>query len=88
MLVPIVTAGTLDRLRIDENKRARVDQMRASLGDAGLETLDAVDYLERVLEREEDAVVAPHGHWSARGNRLLAEWLAHQLTLHFPQPGQ
>ena len=88
MLVPIVTAGTLDRMRIDEDKRGRVDHMCASLADAGLETLDAVDYLERVLEREEDALVAPHGHWSARGNRLLAEWIAHQLTLRFPQPDQ
>jgi hypothetical protein len=88
MLVPIVTAGTLDRMRIDEDKRARVDRMRASLAEAGLETLDAVDHLERALEREENALVAPHGHWSARGNHLLAEWLAHELTLSFPQPDE
>jgi hypothetical protein len=79
LLVPIVTAGTLDRIARDPGERERLAYLRAALGRSGLEVFDAVDFLERELADGGDVLVAPHGHWSAEGNRRLAAWIARRL---------
>jgi hypothetical protein len=78
-LVTIATAGTLQDMS-KPRERARIDAMRASLAGAGIDHLDLIGFLEEELAREGRSIVAPRGHWSAEGNRRIADQIAGHLA--------
>lgn len=78
-LVLIVGPGTLEAMRTDERERRLLAAVRRSLAGGVLEVIDLVPRLAEAYRQEGRALAAPLGHWSSRGNQLIAEVLADRL---------
>jgi hypothetical protein len=77
--VPIVAAGTVERMRRVDGVRRTVERMSAAICEAVPRCIDARPFLADALAAHGARIVAPRGHWSAEGNCLLAQFLAAQL---------
>lgn len=79
-LVHIVDGPTLEAMQSDPRERHRVHRIRKELAASGIDTLDLAPSLEISHRLAGDSLLAPHGHWSARGNRLIAGEIARHLA--------
>jgi len=78
-VVSMVVAGTLQRAQSHPRVMYGINYMRLAFGRMDIDTLDLTYMLEQVFEREE-AMVAPLGHWTGKGNCLIAESIALHLA--------
>lgn len=79
-LVTVTSSRDLRQLRSSPEARAALDTLQQSIEESGVDTLDAIPYLRFILRREGPALSAPNWHWSARGNCLLAYYIARDLA--------
>ncbi|MFG0317061.1 MAG: SGNH/GDSL hydrolase family protein [Planctomycetota bacterium JB042] len=87
-VVPIVTAGPLDRMKADDGEETRelLSVIRSSLGSRdGLDVLDLVPSLERWYAEHGSTLVAPHRHWTGPGNCLIADAIGAHLAALRPE---
>ena len=59
--------------------RREINAMRGSLGALELDSLDLIGPLAAAYRARGSVLKAPLAHWSAEGNRLIAEWIAAHL---------
>ncbi len=55
-----------------------------ALAGTGVELVDPIGYLTALVRNESGLATSTRAHWSGRGNCLLAEWLARELTGRHP----
>ena len=79
-LVQIIVAETLDAMQLDPGHSAVVDRMRRSVLELDVDTLDLVEYLARAYAIHDQALLAERGHWSPRGNCMIARRIAEHLA--------
>ncbi len=79
-VVPVTVAGSIERMKKDEQYRQATVLMQAALRDSGVEILDLIDPLTRAYASEGRDLAAPVAHWSSRGNCLIAERIAGALA--------
>jgi hypothetical protein len=79
-VVTMIVAGTLQESRSDPGVISTIDYMREAVGSMDFDTLDLVSVLEQAFARHGMELLAPLGHWSGQGNRLIAEALARHLA--------
>jgi hypothetical protein len=60
-------------------ERRRVKRIREVLAASELDLLDLAPYLEERLAATGPSLLAPNGHWSGLGNRLIAARIAEHL---------
>jgi hypothetical protein len=79
-LVTIITGGTIDEMETDPAERAYLNALNESLQHAPMDVLDQTGFLEQAYAREGAALMAEFGHWSERGNSLIAGQIAKHLA--------
>jgi hypothetical protein len=86
-VVHLIDRNTLEAARRDPAIRAAVDAMRAVVLEAGGEhALDLTAFLADAHDGDPAGLTKPHGHWSERANRLIAERIAAHLREHHLVP--
>jgi hypothetical protein len=78
-LVHVVDGPTIAGLRSNPLERRRVKRIREVLAASEFDLLDLAPYLEERLAATGPSLLAPHGHWSGLGNRLIAARIAEHL---------
>ena len=76
----IVVPGELAAAFRDPARRRTIEAMRRRLRGIDLDVLDAAEFLIEAYAREGGALAMPLGHWSSRGNCLIAERIAEHLA--------
>jgi hypothetical protein len=79
-VVTIVSYGTVDELKTDVALRELLDYLTQSIREADVEVLNLVHFIEQAYADEGAALTKPHGHWSGRGNCLIAGQIAKHLA--------
>lgn len=78
-LIHLVDGPTIAGLKSSELERRTVKRIREVLAASELDLLDLAPYLEERLTTTGRSLLAPHGHWSGKGNRLIAARIAEHL---------
>jgi hypothetical protein len=79
-LVHLIDGYTLERMERSTDERLQVDRIRRKLAEAGIDFLDLADFLEDRHAEIGPSLLAPRGHWTGEGNRLIAEQIAAHLS--------
>ena len=79
-LVHITAWHTLERVDTDAVERRRIPLIRRMLRERDVDFLDLFPFLHEQYLQFGSELVAPHGHWNARGNRLIADQIAAHLV--------
>jgi len=79
-VVTITFAGNLEQMEASATTSQFVGNLRRAVTESGVDALDLVDVLKAAYKREGAALLTPLGHWSRRGNELLARRIAEHLA--------
>jgi len=79
-VVAILTYGTIEELGSDPQTRELLTFLTHSLREANVDVVDLLPFLERRYTDEGKALTKQFGHWSGRGNCLIASQIAAHLA--------
>lgn len=79
-LVHFIDGYTIKRMKTRDRAREEVDLIRGTLAGAGIDFLDLAPFLEERYADIGPSLLAPHGHWTGVGHRLIAVQLAAHLA--------
>ena len=80
----IVVPGTSKGMLADPRVAHMIDYMRRATLALDVNVVDLIDQLNALIPVHGRSVEAPHAHWSAKGNCLLAARLAQRLAAREP----
>jgi lysophospholipase L1-like esterase len=81
VLVHIVDRNTLEAVARDAGFRNALDKVRRVVARSGEHALDLTETLAEAYRADPAGLTARHGHWSGKGNALIAERIARHLEL-------
>ncbi len=80
----IIFNDSAERYSWDGEMVEKTDGIRHSLAEAEIDVVDLTEFLVDAVRKNGASLAEKRGHWSGRGNCLIAEQLAQHLAQQFP----